>query len=211
MFMINASANDTTNIVMVLDISGSMASEDFEPNRLEAAKRGMQDFVDTHQDDPIGFISFAGEIAIQIMPTLDHEKLKLAIRETQLAWYIDLDSGTAIGLALDKAIDLLHDSIDNNRVIVLLTDGANNAGNIDPLTAAQVAKEQNIRVYTVGVAKKGPAKITFPDGRSEYRDTEIDEETLKRIAEITGGRYFRVEDMDELQETYGRISEIEYR
>ncbi|MBE7468584.1 MAG: aerotolerance regulator BatA [Anaerolineae bacterium] len=209
-FILNVNADEKTNIVIVLDISGSMAAEDFNPNRLEAAKGAIQNFIDNRQDNPIGFITFAGEIASQVTLTLDHEALKQAISETQLAWNIGLDSGTAIGLGLDHAINMLHDLDANNRVIILLTDGANNAGEIDPLVAAQVAQEHNIRIYTVGVAKEGLAKLTFPDGRVEYRDNEIDEETLKKIAEVTGGQYFRVEDIDRLREAYDKISELEY-
>lgn len=129
--------------------------------------------------------------------------------ETKVSWDIGLDSGTAIGLGLANGANMLRDSKAESRVIILLTDGANNSGQIDPLTAAQIAKALDIRVYTIGAARPGPAALPFPDGRIEYRDSEIDEETLKQIADITGGLYFRAEDEVGLREIYDTINKLE--
>jgi Ca-activated chloride channel family protein len=197
------------DIAIVLDISGSMAALDFEPNRLGAAKRVIHDFVDNRQYDRIGLVIFATEAFSQVPPTLDYEVLKRILDETQVSWDIKLDSGTAIGLGLANGANMLRDSEAESRVIILLTDGANNSGQIDPLTAAEIAKALDIRIYTIGAARPGPAALPFPDGRIEYRDSEIDEETLRQIADITGGLYFRAEDEWGLQKIYDTINELE--
>jgi Ca-activated chloride channel family protein len=197
------------DIVIVLDISGSMAALDFEPNRLGAAKRVINDFIQQRRYDRVGFVIFASEAFSQVPPTLDYKVVQRVLDETQVSWDIGLDSGTAIGLGLANGANMLRDSKADSRVIVLLTDGANNSGQIDPITAAQIAKALDIRVYTIGAARPGPAALPFPDGRVEYRDSEIDEETLRRIADITGGLYFRAEDGEGLQEIYDTINELE--
>lgn len=197
------------DIAIVLDISGSMASLDFEPNRLGAAKRVIRDFIKERQYDRIGLVIFATEAFSQVPPTLDYTVLERVLDETQVSWDIRLDSGTAIGLGLANGANMLRDSDADSRVIVLLTDGANNSGQIDPLTAAEIAKALNIRVYTIGAARPGPAALPFPDGRIEYRDSEIDEETLRKIADITGGLYFRAEDAQGLRQIYDTINELE--
>lgn len=197
------------DIAIVLDISGSMAALDFEPNRLGAAKRVIQDFVRQRQYDRIGLVIFATEAFSQVPPTLDYNVLERILADTQVSWDIGLDSGTAIGLGLANGANMLRDSDADSRVIVLLTDGANNSGQIDPITAAEIAKALDIRVYTIGAARPGPAALPFPDGRIEYRDSEIDEETLRQIADITGGLYFRAEDSEGLQEIYDTINELE--
>jgi Ca-activated chloride channel family protein len=197
------------DIVIVLDISGSMAALDFEPNRLGAAKRVIQDFIQERQYDRIGFVIFASEAFSQVPPTLDYKVLERVLDETQVSWDIGLDSGTAIGLGLANGANMLRDSKADSRIILLLTDGANNSGQIDPVTAAQIAKALDIRVYTIGAARPGPAALPFPDGRVEYRDSEIDEETLRRIADITGGLYFRAEDAEGLREIYDTINDME--
>lgn len=202
-------SGEGVDIAIVLDISGSMAALDFEPNRLGAAKRVIHDFIDNRQYDRIGFVIFATEAFSQVPPTLDYQVLKRILDETQVSWDIGLDSGTAIGLGLANGANMLRDSEAESRVIILLTDGANNSGQIDPLTAAEIAKALEIRVYTIGAARPGPAALPFPDGRIEYRDSEIDEETLKEIADITGGLYFRAEDDVGLQEIYETINELE--
>jgi Ca-activated chloride channel family protein len=197
------------DIAIVLDISGSMASLDFEPNRLGAAKRVIRDFITERQYDRIGLVIFATEAFSQVPPTLDYQVLERVLDETQVSWDIRLDSGTAIGLGLANGANMLRDSDADSRVIVLLTDGANNSGQIDPLTAAEIAKALDIRVYTIGAARPGPAALPFPDGRIEYRDSEIDEETLQEIADITGGLYFRAEDVRGLREIYDTINDLE--
>lgn len=202
-------SGEGVDIGIVLDISGSMAALDFEPNRLGAAKRVIHDFIDNRQYDRIGLVIFATEAFSQVPPTLDYDVLKRILDETQVSWDIGLDSGTAIGLGLANGANMLRDSEAESRVIILLTDGANNSGQIDPLTAAEIAKALDIRVYTIGAARPGPAALPFPDGRIEYRDSEIDEETLKEIADATGGLYFRAEDELGLQEIYDTINELE--
>jgi Ca-activated chloride channel family protein len=200
---------DGIDIAIVLDISGSMAALDFEPNRLGAAKRVIREFIEQRQYDRIGFVIFASEAFSQVPPTLDYKVLERVLDDTQVSWDIGLDSGTAIGLGLANGANMLRDSKADSRIIVLLTDGANNSGQIDPLTAAQIAKALDIRVYTIGAARPGPAALPFPDGRIEYRDSEIDEETLRQIADITGGLYFRAEDAEGLQEIYDTINQLE--
>jgi Ca-activated chloride channel family protein len=202
-------SGEGVDIAIVLDISGSMAALDFEPNRLGAAKQVIRNFVDTRNYDRIGLVIFATEAFSQVPPTLDYNVLKRILDETQVSWDIGLDSGTAIGLGLANGANMLRDSEAESRVIILLTDGANNSGQIDPLTAAEIAKALDIRVYTIGAARPGPAALPFPDGRIEYRDSEIDEETLREIADITGGLYFRAEDELGLQEIYKKINELE--
>jgi Ca-activated chloride channel family protein len=202
-------SGEGVDIAIVLDISGSMAALDFEPNRLGAARQVIHDFIDQRQYDRIGLVIFATEAFSQVPPTLDYNVLKRILDETQVSWDIGLDSGTAIGLGLANGANMLRDSEADSRVIILLTDGANNSGQIDPLTAAEIAKALDIRVYTIGAARPGPAALPFPDGRIEYRDSEIDEETLKEIADITGGLYFRAEDEVGLQEIYDTINDLE--
>lgn len=197
------------DIAIVLDISGSMAALDFEPNRLGAAKRVINDFIQQRKYDRIGLVIFASEAFSQVPPTLDYKVLERVLEDTQVSWDIGLDSGTAIGLGLANGANMLRDSQADNRVIVLLTDGANNSGQVDPLTAAQIAKALDIKVYTIGAARPGPAALPFPDGRVEYRDSEIDEETLRKIADITGGLYFRAEDGEGLQQIYNTINKLE--
>src|SRR5688572_14537546 len=202
-------SGEGVDIAIVLDISGSMAALDFEPNRLGAAKRVIHEFIESRQYDRIGLVIFATEAFSQVPPTLDYAVLKRILEETQVSWDIGLDSGTAIGLGLANGANMLRDSEADSRVIVLLSDGANNSGQIDPLTAAEIAKALNIRVYTIGAARPGPAALPFPDGRIEYRDSEIDEETLQEIADMTGGLYFRAEDEAGLRKIYETISELE--
>lgn len=202
-------SGEGVDITIVLDISGSMAAEDFEPNRIGAAKDVIRDFIASRQYDRIGFVIFATEAFSQVPPTLDYRVLEQIIDETQVSWDISLDSGTAIGLGLANAANMLRDSTADSKVIVLLTDGANNSGQIDPMTAAEIAKALDIKVYTIGAARPGPAPLPFPDGRVEYRDSEIDEETLQQIADLTGGLYFRAENTRGLREIYATINELE--
>jgi Ca-activated chloride channel homolog len=197
------------DIAIVLDISGSMAALDFDPNRLGAAKRVIHDFIQQRKYDRVGLVIFASEAFSQVPPTLDYKVLERVLEDTQVSWDIGLDSGTAIGLGLANGANMLRDSKASSRVIILLTDGANNSGQVDPLTAAQIAKALGIKVYTIGAARPGPAALPFPDGRVEYRDSEIDEETLRKIADITGGLYFRAEDGEGLQQIYNTINKLE--
>lgn len=202
-------SGEGVDIAIVLDISGSMAALDFEPNRLGAAKRVILDFIENREYDRVGLVVFATEAFSQVPPTLDYNVLERILDETRVSWDIGLDSGTAIGLGLANGANMLRDSDAKSRVIVLLTDGANNSGQIDPTTAAEIAKALDIRVYTIGAARPGPAPLPFPDGHIEYRDSEIDEETLQQIADMTGGLYFRAEDEQGLREIYETINELE--
>jgi len=202
-------SGEGVDIAIALDISGSMAALDFEPNRLGAARQVIHEFINNRQYDRIGLVIFATEAFSQVPPTLDYAVLERILDETKVSWDIGLDSGTAVGLGLANAANMLRDSTAKSKVIILLTDGANNSGQIDPLTAAEIAKALNIKVYTIGAARPGPAALPFPDGRIEYRDSEIDEETLKQIADATGGLYFRAEDTAGLEKIYNTINQLE--
>jgi Ca-activated chloride channel homolog len=197
------------DIAIVLDISGSMAALDFEPNRLGAAKQVIHNFIQSRQYDRIGLVIFAEEAFSQVPPTLDYTILERILDQTRISWDIGLNSATSVGLGLANGANMLRDSTAKSKVIILLTDGANNSGQIDPLTAAEIAKTLDIRVYTVGAARPGAAPLPFPDGHIEYRDSEIDEETLKKIADTTGGLYFRAEDTAGLQQIYDTINKLE--
>ncbi|MFQ5612141.1 MAG: VWA domain-containing protein [Anaerolineae bacterium] len=202
-------SGEGVDIAIVLDISGSMASLDFEPNRLVAAKQVIREFIQQRQYDRIGLVIFATEAFSQVPPTLDYDVLLRVLEETEVSWDIGLESGTALGLGLANGTNMLQNSDADSRIVVLLTDGANNSGQIDPLTAAKIAKALDIKVYTIGVARPGLVPLPLPDGRIDYRDTEIDEETLQQIADITNGRFFRAEDRQGLQEIYRIINDLE--
>lgn len=201
------------DIALALDISGSMASLDFEPdNRLGAAKQVIAEFVRSRSYDRIGLVVFAQEAFTQSPPTLDYSVLLGLLRNVRLATELGIDDGTAIGLGLANAASMLKDSTADSRVVILLTDGVNNAGQIDPITAAEAAKALDIKVYTIGAAKPGP--VPFPHQgllgpRVVMQESVLDEETLQQIADITGGLYFRATDTDGLEEIYGQINELE--
>jgi Ca-activated chloride channel family protein len=202
------------DIALALDISGSMASLDFQPdNRLEAAKRVIGDFVQKRPYDQIGLVVFASNAFNQSPPTTDHNVLLRLLDRTELATELGIDDGTAIGMGLANAANMLKDSDANSRVIILLTDGVNNSGEIDPLTAAQAAEALGIKVYTIGMGRTGEVPVPVVDvfGREQvvYQQSELDEATLQEIAEITGGRYFRAEDTAGLKEIYEEIDSLE--
>ncbi|MEX2590260.1 MAG: VWA domain-containing protein [Chitinophagales bacterium] len=197
------------DIVISIDVSGSMLARDFKPDRLEACKEVAADFVDARENDRMGLVVFAGESFTQTPITTDHKVLK-----TQLAALKDgmIEDGTAIGMGLATAVNRLKDSEAESKVIILLTDGVNNAGSIDPLTAADIAKEFGCRVYTIGVGSEGEAPFPFSfGGRTVYRnvEVEIDEELLKEIAKKTGGNYYRAVDRESLQNIYKEIDKLE--
>ncbi|HLB01449.1 MAG TPA: VWA domain-containing protein [Bacteroidota bacterium] len=197
------------DIVLVTDVSGSMLAEDFRPNRIEAAKAVAEEFVDSRPDDRIGLVVFAGESFTQCPLTLDHEVLKTLIGGVKSGL---IEDGTAIGMGLATAVSRLKDSRSKSRVIILLTDGVNNRGSIDPMTAAGIASTFGIRVYTVGVGTIGtaPYPVQTPLG-TQYRNipVEIDEGLLKNIADQTGGRYFRATDNNTLKSIYEEIDRLE--
>jgi Ca-activated chloride channel homolog len=197
------------DIVVALDISGSMLAEDFKPNRMEAAKETAIEFVNMRPGDRIGLTIFSGESFTMVPLTTDHELLKDMLRTVHTGM---VEDGTAIGDGLATAINRLRESDAISKVIILLTDGINNTGVIDPLTAAEIAQMYNIRVYTVGVGSSGPVPYPFqtPFG-VQYRDVEIpvDEALLKEMAEMTGGLYFWADNQAALTEIYTEIDQLE--
>ncbi|MCB0197377.1 MAG: VWA domain-containing protein [Anaerolineae bacterium] len=202
------------DIALAVDISGSMASLDFEPqNRLEAAKQVISDFVQERPYDQIGLVVFANSAFNQSPPTVDHNVLRRLLDRVQLATDLQIEDGTAIGMGLANAGSMLKDSQAKSKVAILLTDGVNNAGQIDPITAAEAAKTLGIKVYTIGMGRPGqvPVPVTDVFGRERvtYQESALDEATLQQIADITGGRYFRAEDTDGLKQIYEEINTLE--
>ena len=205
--------NETTegiDIMIASDISGSMLSEDFKPNRLEAGKNIAIDFIKARPDDRIGLVIFSGESFTQCPLTIDHDVLINLFADVKNGM---VDDGTAIGMGLATAVNRLKDSEAKSKVIILLTDGVNNTGSIPPITAAEIAKQFNIRVYTVGIGTNGSAPYPFKDqfGNTHYQmiPVDVDEKTLTQIADITGGKYFRARDNNELTQIYQQIDKLE--
>lgn len=205
--------NSTTegiDIMIASDISGSMLSEDFTPNRLEAGKNIAIDFIKNRPDDRIGLVVFSGESFTQCPLTIDHSVLINSYRDIKNGM---IEDGTAIGMGLATAVTRLKDSEAKSKVIILLTDGVNNMGSIPPVTAAEIAKQFHIRVYTVGLGTHGyaPYPMQTIDGRIVYQkmEVQIDEPTLKQIAGITGGKYFRATDNTTLKNIYDQIDKLE--
>ena len=197
------------DIVIANDISGSMLAEDFRPNRVEAAKSVAADFIDGRSNDRIGLVIFSGESFTQCPLTLDHAVLKNLLKEVKPGM---IEDGTAIGMGLATATSRLKDSKAKSRVIILLTDGVNNRGFIDPLTAAGIAQSYGIRVYTIGVGTIGvaPYPVQTPFGiQYQNMKVEIDEELLQKIADQTGGKYFRATDNRKLKAIYEEIDRLE--
>jgi Ca-activated chloride channel family protein len=207
-------SGEGVEIALALDISGSMASLDFEPqNRLEASKSVIGDFIASRQYDKMGLVIFSSE-AFSLSPlTLDHNMLDRSLNDVQLASDLGLEDGTAIGLGIANAANMLMDSESESKVIILLTDGMNNAGEIDPLTAAEAAKALGVKVYTIGAARPGevpvPVESMLGGTQIVYQESLLDEETLQQVAEITGGRYFRAENSQGLQSIYNEINDLE--
>ncbi|MGD9401266.1 MAG: VWA domain-containing protein, partial [bacterium] len=205
------------DIMLALDISGSMRAEDFKPqNRIYVAKQVVGDFVSRVSTDRVGLVAFAGKSFTRCPLTLDYGILKSLLADLDVGM---VEDGTAIGLALANSVARLKDSEAKSKIIILLTDGVNNRGEIDPPTGAQLAAAAGIRVYTIGVGKVGgaPVPVVTQDGRKVYARnpdgslymTELDEDTLKDIAERTGGKYYRATDEQALDEIYQRILEME--
>jgi Ca-activated chloride channel homolog len=199
------------DILLILDISESMLAEDFKPaNRLQAAKEVIRDFLNNRKNDRIGLIVFAGESFTLCPLTLDYRVLRSLLRDLELGFVAD---GTAIGDALANAVNRLKHSDAKSKIAILLTDGENNAGDIDPLTAAQLAKALDIKVYTIGVGKEGGAPVPYHDPifGKQYKQvlSYFDETVPKQIAEITGGRFFRATDSQQLSQIYREIDRLE--
>jgi Ca-activated chloride channel family protein len=197
------------DIVLTQDISGSMLSRDFKPDRLEAAKNIATEFISGRPYDRIGLVVFSGESFTQCPLTTDHAVLINLLREIQSGM---IEDGTAIGMGLATAVNRIKDSQAKSKVIILLTDGVNNRGEIAPETAAEIAKTFGIRVYTIGVGTQGmaPYPVQTPFG-IQYQDmpVEIDEGILQKIAQTTGGKYFRATDNDSLEKIYKEIDKLE--
>lgn len=197
------------NIVLALDISGSMLSEDFTPNRIQAAKKIAIQFVKNRPADRIGLVIFAGESYTQCPLTIDHQVLIEQIDKVESGM---LEDGTAIGMGLGTAVDRLRHVKGKSKVIILMTDGVNNTGKIDPQTALELAKAYHIRVYTIGVGTIGKALYPVPTPfgvQKQLLPVQIDEPLLKQIAAQTGGKYFRATDNKKLKEIYKQINELE--
>jgi Ca-activated chloride channel family protein len=197
------------DIILATDISGSMLAEDFRPNRIEAAKKVATDFLEARPNDRVGLVIFAGESFTQCPLTLDHAVVVNLLKEVKSGM---IEDGTAIGMGLATAVSRLKESKAKSRVIILLTDGVNNRGFIDPLTAAGIAQSFGIRVYTIGVGTIGvaPYPVQTPFG-TQYQDmkVEIDETLLQKIADQTGGKYFRATDNRTLKDIYSEIDRME--
>jgi Ca-activated chloride channel family protein len=200
-------------IVLVLDISSSMLAEDFAPkNRLVVAKEKVMDFVRGRQYDRIGLVAFAGEALTQVPITIDYPVIYQAIDQLQ-AGTQQLEDGTAIGTAIATAANRLRNAPGESRVMILLTDGENNRGEIDPITAAQAAAAFDIKIHTVGVGSEGVAPIPVAAGPFGLQyatlQVHIDEELLTEIADLTGGRYFRATNAAALDSIYHEIDQLE--
>lgn len=197
------------DIVMAMDISGSMLAEDFSPNRLEASKQLAREFVRGRENDRIAVVAFSGEAYTQCPLTIDHGILENRIRQLKSGVITD---GTALGDGLAVSINRIRQSGAKSKVIILLTDGVNNAGSIDPLTASDIAKTYGIRVYTIGVGTRGLAPYPYktPFG-IQYQNVqvEIDENLLKQIADETGGTYFRATNKNRLKSVFEEIDKLE--
>ena len=198
------------DIVISLDISSSMLAEDIQPNRLVASKELAADFIDKRISDRIGINVFARESFTVVPPTLDYSLVKSMLETVDLGMVRD---GTAIGMGIATAVNRLRDSKAESKVIILLTDGMNNSGEIDPITAGEIADTYGIRIYTVGIGSRGTAPYPVDDpifGR-RYQNVEvnIDEEMLQQISQQTGGRYRRATDLEQYTEIYQEIDRLE--
>ena len=203
---INAEAID---IVIAADVSGSMLARDFQPDRLGAAKNVAKEFIANRESDRIGLVVFSGESFTQCPITTDHDVLVNQLRSIKSGMIAD---GTAIGNGLATAINRLKESEAKSKVIILMTDGVNNAGFIEPLTAAETAKEFGIKVYTIGVGTMGTAPMPVQSVfgiQLRQSKVEIDEPLLRRIAKETNGKYFRATDNQSLMNIYNEIDELE--
>jgi Ca-activated chloride channel family protein len=197
------------DIILAIDVSGSMTAQDFTPNRMEAAKKVAEEFVDARPSDRIGVVIFAGESFTQCPLTTDHYVLKSQISQIRNGL---LEDGTAIGSGLATSVDRLKNSKSKSKVVILLTDGMNNGGLIDPSTALEIAKTFHVKVYTIGVGTDGyaPTPVNTPLGIvMQSQKVSIDEDLLKNIAKQTGGQYFRATDNQSLKKIYGQIDQME--
>lgn len=197
------------DIVLVLDISGSMLAEDLRPNRIDAAKTVADQFIDGRKNDRIGLVIFAGQSFTQCPMTTDYRVLRNLLRQVKPGM---VEDGTAIGMAIAQGTNRLKDSKAKSKVMILLTDGVNNRGEIDPLTATQIAQTFGIRIYTIGAGTIGtaPYPVQTPFGtRYQNVPVDVDEKTLQKIAEMTNGQYYRATNSRNLKQIYDEIDELE--
>ena len=199
------------DIILAMDVSSSMLAEDFKPkNRLEAAKLVAAEFVKGRTNDRIGLVVFAGLSFTQCPLTLDYGILLNFLQEIKIGM---IEDGTAIGMAIGNCVNRLKESKAKSKVVILLTDGRNNRGELDPITAARVAQAFGIRIYTIGAGKRGEAMYPVDDPifgkRYVKMPVEIDENLLQQVAQITGGKYFRATDKTSLEKIYSEIGDME--
>lgn len=198
------------DIIMAMDVSGSMQAMDFKPNRLEASKDVGIEFVNSRPDDRFGLVVFSGESFTQCPLTTDRAVVTNFMHDLKFGL---IEDGTAIGMGLATAVNRIKDSKADSKVIILLTDGVNNQGEIGPVTAAELAATYGIRVYTIGIGSRGsapfPVKDMFGRTRVQNMEVEIDEEVLKKIAVLTEGKYFRATNKEALQKIYKEIDNME--
>lgn len=198
------------DIVIAMDVSTSMLAEDFKPNRLQAAKQVAHDFISGRHSDRFGLVVYAGESFTQCPLTTDHKVVKNLLKDVKDGL---IEDGTAIGMGLATSVSRLKESTAESKIIILLTDGENNSGFIDPMTAVELAQESKVKVYTIGVGSYGTAPYPTQDlwGRDTYVniDVKIDEELLINIAEATNGMYFRANNKDKLEKIYQQIEGLE--
>lgn len=197
------------DIVLSMDISGSMLAEDFKPNRLDAAKENALKFIDARPTDRIGLVIFSGESFTQCPITIDHNVLKDQVNQIRSGM---LQDGTAIGDGLATAVDRLRDAKGKSRIVILMTDGVNNVGKVGPELALEIAKAYKVRVYTIGIGTEGGAlsPVQTPFGeRKQMVPVQIDENLLKKIAKETGGNYYRATGNSKLESIYKEIDKLE--
>ena len=199
------------DIMLAVDVSTSMLAQDFKTNRVEALKEVAKRFIDKRPNDNIGLSMFAGEAYTQCPLTADHVVLMNLYNsvDCNMAARGIIDDGTAIGDGIMNAVLRLRESEAKSKVIILLTDGVNNSGNISPLTAAEIAKKYGIRIYTIGIGRNGMAPYPLPTGGTAMLPVEIDEQTMTKISTETGGQYFRAQENDELDAVYQDIDKME--
>lgn len=199
------------DIMLAMDVSTSMLAMDFKPNRIEAAKQVAAEFINGRPNDNIGLTIFAGESFTQCPLTIDHTVLLNMLNgvKCDIAAQGIIEDGTAIGMGVANAVSRLKDSKAKSKVIILLTDGSNNSGEISPEMSADIAKQFGIRVYTIGVGKNGEAPYPYYGGQIINVPVEIDENTLQKIADITDGNYYRATNNTKLKEIYEQIDKLE--
>jgi Ca-activated chloride channel homolog len=205
------SKTEGIDIVLSMDVSLSMLAKDFKPNRIEVAKDVILDFIDARPNDRIGLVIFGGEAFTQCPLTTDHKVLKNMFPQVKAGM---LDQGTAIGLGLANAVARIKDSKAKSKVIIFISDGVNNVGEIAPLTAGELAKTYGVRVYCIGIGSKGKALqpvAMYAQGEYEYDyvDVDIDEKTMTEISDMTSGKYFRATNKNSLKDIYTEIDKME--